>query len=144
MAVVQEEMSMFEGQRPMLRIPSRESVGACINFSTFPCLCVVARDGWGAVTGVGCCTDEHANMLRSLLAPGAFVSRHPRGFSKLAPVTKGKWRSARKKDPLWATVLRLTEGGLAEPHVLVPVSLLEKAMDALQASQEHAGRGEGQ
>ena len=49
-----------------------------------------------------------------------------------------KWRSVMKKYPLWATVLRLTEGGLAEPHVLVPVSLLEKAMDALQASQEHA------
>ena len=53
-------------------------------------------------------------------------------------MTMDKWRSVMKKYPLWATVLRLTEGGLAEPHVLVPVSLLEKAMDALQASQEHA------
>jgi len=72
---------MVEVHRLVRGIPSREPVAADINFVTLTCLCVVAQDGRGAVTGVGCCTDEHADMLRSFLTPGTFLSRHRRGFS---------------------------------------------------------------
>ncbi len=64
----------------MFGIPSSESVAGDINFTTCSCLCVVAQDGQGTVTGIGCCTDEHAAMLRSFLTPGTFRSHHRRGF----------------------------------------------------------------
>ena len=71
---------MFEGQRAVLGIRKRESVAADIDLTILTCLCVVAQDGRGAVTGVGCCTDEHADMLRGFLTLGTFRSRHRRGF----------------------------------------------------------------
>jgi len=52
-----------------------------MNFTILTCGCVVAQDDRGTVTGVGCCTDEHADMLRGFLTPGTFRSRHRRSFS---------------------------------------------------------------
>jgi hypothetical protein len=72
---------MLAAHGPVLGILRRESVAADIHFAVFPCFCVVARDGRGTVTGVGCCTDEHADLLRSFLTPGTFRSRHRLGFS---------------------------------------------------------------
>jgi hypothetical protein len=64
-----------------LGIHKRESVAADMNFTILTCRCVVAQDDRGTVTGVGCCTDEHADMLRGFLTPGTFRSRHRRSFS---------------------------------------------------------------
>ena len=72
---------MFEAHGSMPGTPSSERVAAGINFTTLTCLCVVAQDGRGTVTGIGCCTDEHADLLRRFLTPGTFLSRHRRGLS---------------------------------------------------------------
>jgi hypothetical protein len=74
-------MAVFEARRPVLGIRKRESVAADINLTILTCMCVVAQNDQRAVTGIGCCTDEHADMLRGFLTPGTFRSRHRRGFS---------------------------------------------------------------
>ena len=61
---------MFEVRRPVLGIRKRESVAADINLTILTCMCVVAQNDQRAVTGIGCCTDEHADMLRGFLTPG--------------------------------------------------------------------------
>ena len=82
-ARMHEGMVMFEVQRAVLGIRNRESVAADMDLTILTCLCVVAQDGRGAVTGIGCCTDEHADMLRSSLMAQAFHSRHRRGLLQL-------------------------------------------------------------
>ncbi len=73
-------MAVLEARRPVLGIRKRESVAADINLTILTCMCVVAQNDQQAVTGIGCCTDEHADMLRGFLTPGTFRSRHRRGF----------------------------------------------------------------
>jgi hypothetical protein len=80
-ATAEKKAATVEAHRPVLGTPTRASAAAGIKFTIFTCRCVVAQDGQGTVTGIGCCTDEHADMLRSFLRPGTFLSRHPRGFS---------------------------------------------------------------
>ncbi len=43
----------------------------------------MAEDGRGTVTGVGCCTDEHTDLLRSSLMAQTFHSLHRRGLLQL-------------------------------------------------------------
>ena len=74
---------MFEARRPVLGIRKRESVAADINLTILTCMCVVAENDQRTVTGIGCCTDEHADMLRSSLMAPAFHSRHRRGLLQL-------------------------------------------------------------
>ena len=71
---------MFEARRPVLGIRKRESVAADINLTILTCMCVVAQNDQRVATGIGCCTDEHADMLRGFLTPGSFRSRHRRLF----------------------------------------------------------------
>jgi hypothetical protein len=73
-------MVMFEVKRAVLGIRMSGSVAPDITFSILTCMCVVARNDQQVVTGIGCCTDEHADMLRGLLTPGSFRSHHRRGF----------------------------------------------------------------
>ena len=71
---------MFEARRPVLGIRKRECVAPDVTFSILTCMCVVAQNDQRVATGIGCCTDEHADMLRGFLTPGTFRSRHRRGF----------------------------------------------------------------
>ena len=70
---------MFEVKRA-LGIRKRECVAPDVTFSILTCMCVVAQNDQRVVTGIGRCADEHADMLRGLLTPGSFRSRHRRGF----------------------------------------------------------------
>jgi hypothetical protein len=71
---------MFAVRKPVLDIRSRESVAPDVTFTILTCFCVVAQNAQGVVSGIGCCTDEHADILRGFLTPGSFRSRHRRGF----------------------------------------------------------------
>ena len=71
---------MFEARRPVLGIRKRECVAPDVTFSILTCMCVVAQNDQRVATGIGCCTDEHADMLRGFLTPGSFRSRHRRLF----------------------------------------------------------------
>ncbi len=73
-------MVMFEVKRAVLGIRKRECVAPDVTFSILTCMCVVAQNDQRVVTGIGCCADEHADMLRGLLTPGSFRSHHRRGF----------------------------------------------------------------
>ena len=71
---------MVEVKRAVLGIRKRECVAPDVTFSILTCMCVVAQNDQRVATGIGCCTDEHADMLRGFLTPGTFRSRHRRGF----------------------------------------------------------------
>ncbi len=73
-------MVLFEVKRAVLGIRKRECVAPDVTFSILTCMCVVAQNDQRVVTGIGCCTDEHADMLRGFLTPGSFRSRHRRLF----------------------------------------------------------------
>ena len=67
-------------QRTVLDMRNRESVAPDVTFTILTCMCVVAQNDQRVVTGIGCCTDEHTDMLRGFPTPGSFRSRHRRGF----------------------------------------------------------------
>ena len=71
---------MVEVKRAVLGIRKRECVAPDVTFSILTCMCVVAQNDQRVATGIGCCTDEHADMLRGFLTPGSFRSRHRRLF----------------------------------------------------------------
>ena len=73
-------MAVFEARKAVLGIRNRESVAPDVTFTILTCMCVVAQNDQRVVTGIGCCADEHADMLRGLLTPGSFRSHHRRGF----------------------------------------------------------------
>ena len=73
-------MAVFEARKAVLGIRNRESVAPDVTFTILTCMCVVAQNDQRVVTGIGCCTDEHTDMLRGFPTPGSFRSRHRRGF----------------------------------------------------------------
>src|SRR5438094_10662903 len=74
-----KEMAMFEVKRAVLGIRMSGSVAPDVAFSILTCMCVVAQNDQRVGTGIGCCTDEHADMLRGVLTPASLRSRHRRG-----------------------------------------------------------------
>src|SRR6266567_3491186 len=60
-----KEMVMFEVKRAVLGIRMRGSVAPDVTFSILTCMCVVAQNDQGVVTGIGCCADENAATARA-------------------------------------------------------------------------------